>query len=940
MAISPNRAAAGKPRSTVRAGRPEKVRLLPPQVTAFLHHRAIEAGGLLVTAFGLLLIAVILTYSPADPSFDTSTNPAIDQPILNVLGRPGADVADLLMQLLGLAAYLIGAIIMGWGLRIMSHRGVKFLPLRLALALIGVVFATITLSTIPRFDSWPLTQAHLGGASGEVLLPALAVLGGRWLGAIAPTSIATVAGVLALLTLGASLQVSLRDLKPDHLGQSALAGGRMLLAFGRFLGRSALSGGVLAFRGMRRGSAGVFEGFGRSRTSARPGDPSPAPDTGRTDHRAPPFTAPRFTDASFTDAPFAEPPFSDPTGDQPASDAFAFPDPDLAPGSLRARRQDGPTDLDRPDDPGPSRPAPARPAPSQIDGFREEDPLPGLEHRRIAMPTVPTLRTAAPRPESPGHGERPGQVEKHAERTEALARPIIDVEPVAEDDYELPPVTLLQRPPPNHLPATQTPEALHRNAGELEGVLSDFGVRGTIAQAHPGPVVTLYELEPAPGTKSSRVIGLADDIARSMSAVSVRVAVVPGRNVIGVELPNAKREMVYLRELLEHESYQRTSAKLPLILGKDIGGGPIIADLSRMPHLLVAGTTGSGKSVAINVMILSLLYRMPPDRCRFIMVDPKMLELSVYEGIPHLLAPVVTESKKAVVALKWAVREMEDRYRAMSKLGVRNIEGYNARLREARANNESLTRRVQTGFDPDTGKPLFEDQPLDLTELPYIVIVVDEMADLMLVAGKDIEATIQRLAQMARAAGLHLIMATQRPSVDVITGTIKANFPTRISFQVTSKIDSRTILGEQGAEQLLGQGDMLYMAGGGRITRVHGPFVRDDEVEKIVSHLKMQGEPNYVEAVTEDQEELPALEEEGGTGRGGSGDELYDRAVELVSRERKASTSFVQRHLQIGYNRAARLIERMEQEGVVSQANHVGKREVLARNIDDRDRLN
>ncbi|MDB5393031.1 MAG: cell division protein FtsK [Rhodospirillales bacterium] len=496
-------------------------------------------------------------------------------------------------------------------------------------------------------------------------------------------------------------------------------------------------------------------------------------------------------------------------------------------------------------------------------------------------------------------------------------------------DYMLPPHDLLQAAPSESRSPELNEDFLQQNAEMLAGVLADFGVKGDIVNIRPGPVVTLYELEPAPGTKSSRVIGLADDLARSMSALAVRVAVVPGRNVIGIELPNQKRETVYMREILENDNYQAGPIKLPLILGKDIGGLPVIADLARMPHLLVAGTTGSGKSVAINTMILSLLYRLPPERCRFIMVDPKMLELSVYEGIPHLLAPVVTDPKKAVVALKWTVREMEDRYRAMSKLGVRNVEGFNQRLREARENGEMLTRKVQTGFDADTGKPVFEDQAFDLKELPYIVVVVDEFADLMLVAGKDIEGAIQRLAQMARAAGIHLIMATQRPSVDVITGTIKANFPTRISFQVTSKIDSRTILGESGAEQLLGQGDMLYMAAGGRVTRVHGPFVRDQEVEKVVAYLKTQGEPDYVDEVTEDDELLDdmalALGEEGG----GSGDDLYDQAVALVAREGKASTSFVQRHLQIGYNRAARLIEKMEKEGVVSTANHVGKREVM-----------
>src|SRR5213078_4898136 len=442
-------------------------------------------------------------------------------------------------------------------------------------------------------------------------------------------------------------------------------------------------------------------------------------------------------------------------------------------------------------------------------------------------------------------------------------------------------------------------------------------------------VVTLYELEPAPGIKSSRVIGLADDIARSMSALSARVAVVAGRNVIGIELPNPTREKVYLREQLASRDYVDSSAKLPLCLGKTIGGEPVIVDLAKMPHLLVAGTTGSGKSVAINTMILSLLYRLKPEDCRLIMVDPKMLELSVYDGIPHLLTPVVTDPKKAVVALKWAVREMEDRYKKMAKLGVRNIDGYNTRLAEAKAKGEGLSRTVHTGYDKESGEAIYETEEFDLDYLPYLVVIVDEMADLMMVAGKDIEGAIQRLAQMARAAGIHVVLATQRPSVDVITGTIKANFPTRISFQVTSKIDSRTILGEGGAEQLLGRGDMLYMAGGGRVTRVHGPFVSDEEVERVVSFLKTHGDPDYILDITED-DSGGALDPFGGDEEGGSGDSLYDQAVALVCRERKASTSFVQRYLQIGYNRAARLIEKMESEGVVSQANHVGKREVLA----------
>jgi S-DNA-T family DNA segregation ATPase FtsK/SpoIIIE len=505
----------------------------------------------------------------------------------------------------------------------------------------------------------------------------------------------------------------------------------------------------------------------------------------------------------------------------------------------------------------------------------------------------------------------------------------------SSDKFDLPSVSMLAAPKAADRQPLSKAE-LEANSRSLEGVLQDFGVRGEIVKANPGPVVTLYELEPAPGIKSSRVIGLADDIARSMSALSARVAVVPGRNAIGIELPNAHREKVYLRELLVAKEATETVAKLPLCLGKTIGGDPVIIDLARTPHMLIAGTTGSGKSVAINTMILSLVYRLRPDQCRLIMVDPKMLELSVYDGIPHLLTPVVTDPKKAVVALKWAVREMEERYKNMAKLGVRNIDGYNARLLEAKGKGDELTRTVHTGFDKETGKAIYEEEKLALEPLPYIVIIVDEMADLMMVAGKDIEGAVQRLAQMARAAGLHVILATQRPSVDVITGTIKANFPTRIAFQVTSKIDSRTILGEMGAEQLLGQGDMLYMAGGGRISRVHGPFASDEEVEKVVRHLKTQGQPEYLEAVTAEE---PALDEDGavfdatGMGADGGGD-LFAQAVAIVKRDRKASTSYIQRRLQIGYNRAASLMERMELEGIVGPANHAGKREILVEEED------
>ncbi|WP_395670495.1 DNA translocase FtsK 4TM domain-containing protein [Phenylobacterium sp.] len=494
--------------------------------------------------------------------------------------------------------------------------------------------------------------------------------------------------------------------------------------------------------------------------------------------------------------------------------------------------------------------------------------------------------------------------------------------------FRLPELSMLAKPKPR---AAQFDEgALRQNAQLLESVLAEFGVRGQVDQIRPGPVVTLYELVPAAGVKSARVVALADDIARSMSVAACRVSVVQGRNAIGIELPNSKRETVYLRDLLAAPEYERGGQTLPMALGETIGGEPYIADLAKMPHLLIAGTTGSGKSVGVNAMILSILYRLPPEQCRMIMIDPKMLELSVYDGIPHLLAPVVTEPKKAIVALKWAVREMEDRYRRMSKIGVRNVASYNERAKEALAKGEHFERTVQTGFD-ETGRPIYESEKIVPEPMPYLVVVIDEVADLMMVAGKDIEGAVQRLAQMARAAGIHVIMATQRPSVDVITGTIKANFPTRISFQVTSKIDSRTILGEQGAEQLLGQGDQLYMAGGGRITRLHGPFVSDGEVEAVAKFLREQGQPQYLEEVTaggeEDGDEGPNL---GFGGDTGDANDLYDRAVAIVTRDGKASTSYVQRRLQIGYNRAASLIERMEQEGVVGPANHAGKREILA----------
>ncbi|TPK61052.1 DNA translocase FtsK [Mesorhizobium sp. B2-4-19] len=555
--------------------------------------------------------------------------------------------------------------------------------------------------------------------------------------------------------------------------------------------------------------------------------------------------------------------------------------------------------------------------------------VPKRAQARVAASAV--VGNAAPAQVAQGAGDTVQVPAVRASSPLPLAGKIVPA--TTGEAYELPSEELLQQPPEGQ-GFYMSQERLEQNADLLESVLEDFGVRGEIIHVRPGPVVTLYEFEPAPGVKSSRVIGLADDIARSMSAISARVAVVPGRNVIGIELPNETRETVYFRELIESQGFRKTSCKLALCLGKTIGGEPVIAELAKMPHLLVAGTTGSGKSVAINTMILSLLYRLKPEECRLIMVDPKMLELSVYDGIPHLLTPVVTDPKKAVTALKWAVREMEDRYRKMARLGVRNIDGYNERAAQARDKGEAVVMTVQTGFEKGTGEPLFEQQEIDLAPMPYIVVIVDEMADLMMVAGKEIEGAIQRLAQMARAAGIHLIMATQRPSVDVITGTIKANFPTRISFQVTSKIDSRTILGEQGAEQLLGQGDMLHMMGGGRISRVHGPFVSDAEVEHVVAHLKAQGRPEYLETVTADEDEEEVDDDQGAVFDKGSvgaedSDPSYDEAVKVVVRDKKCSTSYIQRRLGIGYNRAASLVERMEKEGLVGAPNHVGKREII-----------
>jgi DNA segregation ATPase FtsK/SpoIIIE, S-DNA-T family len=792
---------------------------LSGQLGVMLRRRLRELGGIALLSLAMMAALALASWSVHDPSLSHATVARVH----NLLGRPGAIAADLMMQLLGLGSLALLLPIGIWGYRLLGHRPLGRERLRVMLWVFGALLTAAFAACLPHGAHWPL-PCGLGGVVGDAMLRAPAMVLGAPIYGLYRFVLAIILGLAALFTFAGAAGFIWRgssdeqdtaeeDEEEDEEDEAETEeeGDTVRVSLGRLIHT------VWSFR-----TRLALLLRGRARAAA------PA----RSEAAAPRRIEPRF---------------------------------------------DG------------------RPDPRTEEEAEEE--ITGAPTQRSARKP----RSApAPKPRRSAGG------------------------------YALPPLELLTQPSKSAR-STITNEMLQENAAALEGVLGDFGVRGEIINARPGPVVTLYELEPAPGIKSSRVISLADDIARSMSALSARVAVVSGRNAIGIELPNPTREKVFLRELLASRDYLDNSARLPLCLGKSIGGEPVLVDLARMPHLLIAGTTGSGKSVAINTMILSLVYRLQPDRCRLIMVDPKMLELSVYDGIPHLLTPVVTDPKKAVVALKWAVREMEERYKKMSKLGVRNIDGYNARVAEANGKGEKLSRTVHTGYNRETGEAIYENEELDLEPLPYIVVIVDEMADLMMVAGKDIEGAVQRLAQMARAAGLHVILATQRPSVDVITGTIKANFPTRISFQVTSKIDSRTILGEQGAEQLLGQGDMLYMAGGGRISRVHGPFVSDEEVEKVVRHLKAQGVPQYLEAVTaeepQDEDGNPIFDS---TAMGApEGGDLYQQAVQVVTRDRKASTSYIQRRLQIGYNRAASLMERMEKEGIVGQANHAGKREIL-----------
>ena len=864
-------------------------RIASPELKSVFRRRLAEIGALLLALGGMALLVSLVGYDSHDPSLNTATARATT----NLVGPPGAMVSDLLLQGFGVAGVLPGLAMLSWAWRIAMTGGLSGLPLRLAALLAAMPVLAGVFATIPVPGgvtlAWP-AAAGLGGAAGRSAAHQAMQAGALMIGPFGPACVVALGLILALTLSLLALGLTAGEWRAaGRAAQTTARGGsRAMGFFGRVSAR--VAGGVLALLDRINGTRP--EERRESRGRGRP-DPEGSP--------GPQGAARNSSDGGATQGEFRASSPGSPI--EPA--AFIRPDPRAAV-PVRAERK--PSDARLGKD---AREAPAaNPSPAPAS-------LPAISARALASVATDNAKPQAP--------PRPASAPA---RQESVKR---------DAGWRFPTLDLLTPAPSRATIGAPSEEALAANARLLETVLGDYGVQGQIVEIRPGPVVTLYELEPAPGIRSARVIGLADDVARSLCVTAVRIATVSGRNVIGIEVPNAKRETVFLSELIASGEWARQQGRLALALGKDISGAPVIADLARMPHLLVAGTTGSGKSVGINAMILSLLFRMSPDQCRLILIDPKMLELSVYEGIPHLLAPVVTEPAKAVSALKWTVREMERRYRSMSQLSVRNIGGYNERVAEARAESEIVTRRVQTGFDSETGRPVFEDQKLALEPLPLIVVVIDEMADLMMVAGKEIEAAVQRLAQMARAAGIHVVMATQRPSVDVITGTIKANFPTRMSFQVISKFDSRTILGEQGAEQLLGQGDMLYMVGGGKITRVHGPYVSDREVEQIVDFLRGQGEPAYVEEITETPEDgrEPGLSGMTGASDGEKG--LFDQAVDIVSREGKASVSFIQRHLQIGYNRAARLMEQMEKEGIVGPANRVGKREILTRRVSDED---
>ena len=917
-----------------------------------IERRSKELIGIALLVIGLMAVAMIWSYSPDDPNWMVST----DDPVQNWLGRVGASIAGLLFTIIGWGTASLALILCAWGVRFALHRGEELALARLIFAPIWVALVAVYAATVPPGPTWLGTHSFgLGGLFGDMVMGFLLT--------VVPFGSAFGVKLMSFLMAIASVAFGafvLGFTRPEigRLGRWLLLGLVLLYHYAlRALGRGAAAGLTVAQSLRRQPGAAYEDDLVRTWDDTPEDFPAPEPEKPGLLARVPGLIRrPERVGPTEVMPELDEPDPSDPSGTRvkariaDAIRARVRATSDVqssAHAPLTKGRGHGPQPLVadavqgmRSEPPLTSSPRsiPAAPAPieeppaavfenedaADFGAFEEPMQQPLAQMPEVAVPTAPAaLKRVVQKPAR----KRPAP----SQRAAAEAQPTLFAE--SGQAYDLPPLGLLADADSverHHL----SDDALEENARMLESVLDDYGVKGDIVSVRPGPVVTMYELEPAPGLKASRVIGLADDIARSMAALSARVSTVPGRSVIGIELPNENREKVVLREILATRDYDNANQKLPLALGKDIGGDPVVANLAKMPHLLIAGTTGSGKSVAINTMILSLLYRLTPDECRLIMIDPKMLELSVYDGIPHLLSPVVTDPKKAVVALKWVVGEMEERYRKMSKMGVRNIDGYNARVKDALSKGEMFSRTVQTGFEEETGDPIFETEEFEPKVLPYIVVIVDEMADLMMVAGKEIEACIQRLAQMARASGIHLIMATQRPSVDVITGTIKANFPTRISFQVTSKIDSRTILGEMGAEQLLGMGDMLYMAGGAKITRCHAPFVSDEEVEEIVNHLKAYGPPEYVGGVVEGpaDEQADGIDAVLGLNTGGNTtgeDALYDQAVAIVIKDRKCSTSYIQRKLAIGYNKAARLVEQMEDEGIVSPANHVGKREIL-----------
>ena len=895
--------------------------LLEEHVQAAIQRRGSELIGFALIAFGVLFTLILWSYSPDDPNRFNVTS----QPAQNMLGEFGAAIASTLILTIGKAAWSIPVFTLSWGVRFILHIGEARAISRVIFSPIFAAITAIFFAAHVPAETWTHSFG-LGGLFGDMAFGLLVDLNPLSLSlgvALITLLLGAIFLTLGLYVHGFSFQ-ELRTTIRYALVAIILSYASLVNLLSFILGKAQ----TYKIHAAERKAAKVIYQASQASLAADTSEPvvieeyaAPEVSTPKPAKKITMPSMPSFGLGKQKETAPEQPPLHvEPLLEGTSEDRVKMRISEAVKNKIVARRAEDQTAARV--EPSLTQ-TPEIQAPPALDTLTDDSEL----DLNDPVENIFVMPTAAPKHVVQHTTPKPAQKSKKAK---AEAQPSL-FKDAKSADYETPPLNLLASPTSivhHHL----SDEALEENARLLENVLDDYGIKGEIVSVRPGPVVTLYELEPAPGLKASRVIGLADDIARSMSALSARVSTVPGRSVVGIELPNEKRETVLLREMLSGKDYGDGNQALPLALGKDIGGKPITTDLAKMPHLLIAGTTGSGKSVAINTMILSLLYKLSPEECRMIMIDPKMLELSVYDGIPHLLSPVVTDPKKAVVALKWVVGEMEERYRKMSKMGVRNVAGYNARVEDALSKGENFDRTVQTGFAEDTGEPIFETESITPEKMPYIVVIVDEMADLMMVAGKEIEACIQRLAQMARASGIHLIMATQRPSVDVITGTIKANFPTRISFQVTSKIDSRTILGEMGAEQLLGMGDMLFMEGGGKITRVHGPFASDEEVEEVVNHLKSFGAPEYIKSVVEGSDRNRESDIDlvlGLGGNTGKEDVLYDQAVGIVAKDRKCSTSYIQRKLSIGYNKAAKIVEQMEDQGIVSAANHVGKREIL-----------